>query len=565
MRTELKTALDTNSVETREKQQETALEFVHQTEILIGSSNPYSQEYIQETRRKIKHDGNSDPSEIAANVFDVCLSDEIQVHEGELPLFRDQASVYYRSDMTRSILVQTLTSDLGIKIDDDEVVLACDSNFIHHYYPNKEFLQLSQQAGLLVLKEDEVHDPVCALEKHTLVQIMISLGINPLDKFHKPDTQITTKVDFYPTKEKIFKASLIEELNKEDMPFLEAGAENYWEKILNSPCLIFNSGTMANECVMTAVSRLGRNTSSYRDVSWYYENEFSHSNLFPKGDSPEDTTVYFSNLEPTNHFNLGSDEPLGYTKPYQMFKYAIEKAVKDPKQTIYLILDCTVDPLFLLPQSMPDNLVFIKTISSTKHQKGDRRFFSGVCSISANDNNLLHAVEAEIKQARDETGSHARKATLIHFPTPTIGWLEEKRKRVNNLNTQVSQIVNKQKHGWTAYPFSYHIFLVPPREIVKKVRNLTGLHLEQYQTDISSQIREVLVRHTEDFQNPHFEVGDSFGLPITRLHSQGGFSQFDDGKKFRIKIPRICFGYTTDKGEAVTFTKKLVKQLGSIK
>ena len=562
MKAEYTSALEIKN-ETKERQREVALEFIDQVKVLTGKHDPDLQAYIQEASAKIRNrDVNVDPSEIAANVFDVCLSDEIQVHEGELPLFRDQASVYYRSDVAKSNLVQTLASSMGTETEETEVILACDSNFISHYYPGEKYIQLDQQAGLLILDKDNVQNPICALEKHTLVQIMISLGINPLNIVTERALQTRVRSDFYPNMEKILRTHLVEEIGEEDMPILEASTERYWGEVLgNDNCLIFNSGAMANESVMIAVSRLNKDVFTYHDNSWYYENEESLSRLFTETERPEKANIYFSSLEPTNYFNLGSDKPLHYVTPEKMFNCAFERAVKNPKDIIYLIIDCTVDPLFTLPQTIPDNLIFIKTISSTKHQKGDRRFFSGICSISTNNSNLLHTMETEIKQARDETGSHARKASLVHFPTPTKEWLKQKKRRVSELNAQVSQTINSGNHGWIAYPFSYHMFLIPPKRLIEKTKYLTGQDLEEYEASISSRIRETIIEHANSHQSPNFEIGDSFGLPITRLHSQGGFSYFDNGKKFRIKIPRICFGYTTDRDEATVFTESLVKKL----
>jgi len=61
-------------------------------------------------------------------------------------------------------------------------------------------------------------------------------------------------------------------------------------------------------------------------------------------------------------------------------------------------------------------------------------------------------------------------------------------------------------------------------------------------TEINERISQAISRAVELSGIPEIEIGDSFGLPITRINIQGGDSVVN-GATYRLKIPRICPGY----------------------
>ena len=79
------------------------LDFIGSVQTYVEDS--YKIEFIQEARRILNTQGILPDIAIRLTIscFDYCLSDEIRKYAGDVPAFTDAATVYFRSDVYKSV------------------------------------------------------------------------------------------------------------------------------------------------------------------------------------------------------------------------------------------------------------------------------------------------------------------------------------------------------------------------------------------------------------------------------------------------------------------------------
>ena len=118
--------------------------------------------------------------------------------------------------------------------------------------------------------------------------------------------------------------------------------------------------------------------------------------------------------------------------------------------------------------------------------------------------------------------------------------------------------------GWSITPYTFHSFVFPPASIVNKISEFCAKTSEEEAKRKVSQINDfiykAIVYAVEWSAIDDVEIGDSFGLPVTRINTQGGESNVN-GVSFRLKIPRICPGYNSSEQNLSLLTREVLNQL----
>lgn len=481
-------------------------------------------------------------------LLDKYFLDEIRVYEGNLPHWNDEASVYYRSDAYKSSYYKKLANILGIPIVNDDFVLIANLKYLDFYYKDRVVYQLTKKVGLVVIhSKAEVVDPVCGVERTYLITRLLQSGIN----FYNPEIPLNTKqLKNFSSRKNISNRR----------------AENNWENIckavkgFESNVVLFNSGSMANEVAMYAIKGLGYH-KAYMHPYWYYENINTAKTIFELTPKVEKASVFLLNLEPTNYISF-FDTPVDTINVLRMI---LKLAIKNPNRSYILVIDCTVNPGFKI--KIPNNVVLVKSVSTTKHQDGLRKYFSGICLINAHDKNTCQNFSKQLNRYRIKTGSVPEKATLQNFPIQTKLKLLRKVKLSEELNYKIALLCNKGKDSWYLTPYTFHAFFYPPKkevlEFLNRIDLLSQEDLNSAINDFNFKINKVISNYVLGLNSPNFEYGDSFGLNITRINVQGDTALLPSGKKFRMKIPRICFNYKTSEEEARLVVQDLINRLNS--
>lgn len=492
----------------------------------------------------------------AVHAYDVVISDEIRSYLSERsPEITDAASVYYRSDVYKQSYPQSILDAISAKIGQvpTDLVVATN-NHIDNSSPSSGYRgiltpELSYWAGT----EDNPiikPDPPCGIARQEIYRSLLRCGVNPLeervvdndhDDSARPDRRYQT---MFRRKGEIALCATGKDLER-----WRQNSAAHWRDILkgesdvDNNAVLFSSGTSSAEAVMLALSR--RTTGkAYIHPYWYYENIPTAQHALNKSVGvTDDMQIILLNLEPTNFFTF--DEVQEIEDPVQTLN-RLAKICREEADTVrYAVIDVTVDPLFQVKDhidgDIPENLHIIKTLSASKHQRGGRKYFFGV--VYTNDKDL----SVEIEQARTSVGGDIYESHIVHFPRPSAAWLDHQRDTVRNLNEAVAgSAQDKSESGWKLKPHTYHTFFFPPQEVLDGIQTLGTRNgnvedeVKRFNDEVSKIVEEVVKEMGTSF----VDIGDSFGLPQTRICTQGGYSELN-GVRFRLKLPRICPGYDT--------------------
>lgn len=499
---------------------------------------------------------------MAISCFDYCLSEEIRKYAGDIVHFTDPAAVYFRSDVYKTIfpevILHTITTHLGYE--PQEIMIAAPAHIEGYEFTFGESGMFTPDLAFWVNKDQSRKpEPPCGIARQEVFRSLLKCGVNPIqvnrelaiNPANKPET-------FYQRKyrRKALAGLMAEE---ETLRLWQTRTEKHWGILLGDnggSAVLFSSGTSSNEAVMLSLQSIG--ARAYVHQNWYYENNKTADNIFKERvEEVTQADILLVNFEPTNYFRLDGVEE----NSLESIKEFVVSAIVDPERRKYLVIDSTVNPLFTLREfgfdEIPPNLVLIKTVSVTKHQDGGRNYFFGAVWTGNRE------LATRIEELKGKVGGDLHESHIIHFPRPTAESLRNKRRKVAEANRTLTLNMNG-KGEWNIVPYSYHSFIFPPQSLVDRIvqtgkTNLTD-ELDIVVKAINDQLFGIIASTVEEFGDAQIEMGDSFGLPQTRISIQGGFNTID-GVTFRLKIPRICPGYKTDISQNNEFLKKLICKL----
>ncbi len=508
----------------------------------------------------------------AIHAYDVAVSDEIRSYLFERsPKITDAASVYYRSDVYKQSYPQSILDAVAGEIGQAPTdLVVATSNHIDNFSPSSGYRgiltpELSYWAGTVdnpIIKPD----PPCGVARQEIYRSLLRCGVNPfeervVDSDHsdtvRPDRRYQT---MFRRKGEVALCA-----TRKDLERWRQNSAAHWRDILreesklDSNAVLFSSGTSSAEAVMSALSR--RTTGeTYTHPYWYYENiPTAQRALNESVRVTNNTQIILLNLEPTNFFTFDETQEIG--DPIQTLNRLVKICREDTATVRYAVIDVTVDPLFqtrdFVDGNIPGNLHIIKTLSASKHQRGGRKYFFGV--VYTDDKDL----SAEIEQARTKVGGDIYESHIVHFPRPSVAWLAHQRDTVRNLNKMVARgAQDKSESGWKLKPHTYHTFFFPPQEVLDCIQTLGARNgnVEGEVKRFNNEVIKIVEEVVKEMDTPYIDIGDSFGLPQTRICTQGGFNELN-GVRFRLKLPRICPGYDTPSELVEEAVGSLLKRL----
>src|SRR5258708_3626334 len=122
---------------------------------------------------------------VAVSCFDYCLSDEIRIYFGELPLFTDQASVYFRSDVYKQTVPEAIREALSEKSDYmlSDIVIGSKEHVLS-YDQGQGLKGMITPDFAYWINNDEVTlnkpEPPCGVARQEIYRSLLRCGINPL-------------------------------------------------------------------------------------------------------------------------------------------------------------------------------------------------------------------------------------------------------------------------------------------------------------------------------------------------------------------------------------------------
>ncbi len=512
-------------------------------------------------------------TQAAISCFDYCVSEEIRVYAGDsMPKFTDPAAVYYRSDVYKQrfpvALVGVLTESLGYSPTD--IIIGSQDQILSHPEANGTVGWLTPDLMYLVNKrlgDLEKPQPPCGVPRQELFRSLLLCGLNPMDGMDNSTESQKININQIETEYKRIyrlRSELGNIATSEILDNMVIDKIQIWDDIFNYQTnegyksVLSSSGTAANEAVIATIAQLS-DKPAYIHPYWYYENLPSALKSFRTiTEKLNDARIVLINLEPTNYFSF-QDNP---ETPEKIISNFINAASLNTDEKYYLIIDATVNPLFEIPELAEKslaNLHIIKTVSATKHQNGGRNYFFGV--IGCNDNAVLEQIS--MQQAR--VGGDIYRSQIIHFPTPEIGLLNKRRFAIKKINHEVAYLSNTT---WAVNPHSFHSFIMPSDNLISSIakdiaacgdEDKSNKKMKIYNEVILDMVKRVTLRYDHE----GIEFGDSFGLPQTRVNTQGGPNEYK-GVNLTLKLPRICPGYESRTEVIQHFTSELMIELDTL-
>lgn len=538
--------------------------------------------YLTEVEEKISKPEVEGTTAIRAamHCLDVYLSDEIRSYLPERsPMSTDAAAVYFRSDVYKQTFPQQVKEALSNLVDSpiQDVVIATREH-------TRRFNPMSGSTGMLTPEiaywvGTEANpiakpDPPCGVARQELYRSLLRCGINPLEGIQPvvdwDSKRIDIKLQPDSTYSRMFrrKGEISLHATEEDLLRWMENNSKHWASVLKEGVedtqdgsILFSSGTSSTEAILLALSR-ACSGNAYIHPYWYYENIATAEQIFRVSDRvTHSTQIVLINLEPTNFFTF--DKSAHIEDPIQAINNLARVCRENPEINRYVVVDVTVDPLFRvkdhLGDNLPSNLHIIKTLSASKHQRGGRKYFFGVAYTTDKE------LSDEITRMKPLVGGNVYEPHIVHFPRPSTQWLATQRDTVRSLNSQLASInLDDNTLGWILTPHTYHTFFFPPTEVIENIQRLgiNNGNVEGKVKQFNEIVSEIVANVVMKVNSPFIDLGDSFGLPQTRLCTQGGYNELN-GVRFRLKLPRICPGYKTPRELVEKTTHKLLEDLRS--
>ncbi|MCX6705620.1 MAG: hypothetical protein NTV24_00740 [Candidatus Woesebacteria bacterium] len=561
-----------------DEQKSVAIKFMHSSKnMLIDQTGMDYLTEIEDTISKPEVDSVT-AVRAAIHYFDTYLSDEIRSYLPERsPRLTDAAAVYFRSDVYKQTYPQQVTEVLAgiVRSPIQDIVIASQEQ-IERFSPKSGFTGMltPELAYWIGTAESPIvkPDPPCGVARQELYKSLIKCGINPLERLQlaidSNSRQADVKVQPDSTYSSMFrrKGELSLHATEADLNRWGKNSSKHWGNILKENVedtqdnsILFSSGTSSSEAVLLTLSKVC-NGNAYIHPYWYYENMLTAQKSFCISDKvTRSTQIVLINLEPTNFFTF--DKSAHIESPIQTINNLAQFCHENPGTNRYAVIDVTVDPLFQvrehLDNDLPPNLHIIKTLSVSKHQRGGRKYFFGVAYTT--DEKLSQ----EITRKRALVGGNIYEPHIVHFPRPSSTWLAKQRETVSLLNSQLAKIhMDNNKVRWNLFSYTYHTFFFPKGEVLKSIQNLGSQNenIEGKVKNFNNEINKIVANVVKKINSPYIDLGDSFGLPQTRVCIQGGYNELN-GVKFRLKLPRICPGYKTSLELVVKTTRNLLTEL----
>lgn len=508
----------------------------------------------------------------ALHVYDLLMSDEIRSYlDDRSPNNTDAASVYYRSDVYKQDYPPLLVDALKRKVGGTPTnIVIATKEHLGRFQTESGFRgMVTPDLSYWVGTEDKpitLPDPPCGIARQEIFRSLMKCGVNPLEGVElNPVDESSIAIDGRCNIRFKRKGEVSLRVRDNEFELWENNSAKHWGRILreneeHGMSILSSSGTSATEAVILALSNR-TSGKTYTHPYWYYENiPTVQSALQNTQEVDEETQVVLLNLEPTNFFTF--DESLDIKQPLETIDELVQICRDDPNVERYAVIDVTVDPLFKAKEhigEIPDNLHIIKVLSASKHQRGDRKYFFGVAYT---DNLELHN---EIIEKRAKVGGDVYPSHIVHFPRPSAAWLKKQRDTVKLRNAEVVKSMEDDNgSGWMLKPHTYHTFFFPPKEVTDSIVRL-GKQISDVADTVklyNDAVYGLIVDTVIEMDTSEIDLGDSFGLPFTRICTQGGLNELE-GVKFRLKLPRVCPGYDTPPELVSELSKRVLEKLHS--
>lgn len=479
--------------------------------------------------------------------------DNMRVHGGLFPVYTDRANGYYRSDSYKQHIPEEIFDVIGVSKDSSVYTYFGFHSHIDFYkkFFGGKILRLTPKLSVLVTIEKTL--PYCSIPVQELFGELIMCGMNPFKGL--------TKVESPGVRSEILKDIPSHKINiKKKLSTLEREFE---EKFGYSVVMIpFSSGTAANEAAMQVIGNYKREGNTYIHPYWYYENIPTATRVLNLVNDYKNSDISLINIEPTNYLLL--DHNVDVIETIDILEFYLEEAKKSQKRLFTLVLDMTVDPFFLQDKLLEfvklNNTRLIISISLSKHQNGDRRYFFGLLVVPKKDKSLVHKISAVV----DKVGGTLTSRHLRFFPTISLEKMSDVIKNVKRINSSLFGAKSKE---WCTKSYTFNTVFYPKRRVLKKMENyiryLTEDEAFSFVIELNKDIWNLVCNYVVELGSPRIEFGDSFGLDVTRVTVQGG--EFYFGEKYlELKLPRLSPGTGTDFDELYSFTRELLFKLDDL-
>jgi len=327
--------------------------------------------------------------------------------------------------------------------------------------------------------------------------------------------------------------------------------------------LLVNSGSAANEAVITALSQMEQHYQVYLHPYWYFENKRSITTFFAGTQTrdPKQASVFFLNTDAVSHHDYQS--AAGLPTPFELIQVAADNA-RLTGEPVVVVVDVTQQPDFCfgaLLDDLPENLILIKTCSLTKWQQGSRNYFAGSIAIY---NAAFIDLNQRIRQVVREISAELNEFQLLQLSRTSRQSMTRTRLSLRKKAEYFRDSLDVPE-GWTVTLSGQLIFVVPSAAMLKEMNDLImqlrGLlgddKARAVVADTDTRIATVIARLTEQPAFSSIESGNSFGLAQTRVNYDIGVVEVGD-QRVGVGGLRIAPGWNTPTQELDQFAASMI-------
>lgn len=236
---------------------------------------------------------------------------------------------------------------------------------------------------------------------------------------------------------------------------------------------ITRSGVSANEVAFHLAKRLLENSDMNYTASdfsgWYFENPLSpHFN----SSSVSGARIFCVNNDPTVFIdeNLITDPDIYDKRRDEKIHEFLTNARRNFRSTYILIYDATTNPFWSYQETMPKNVLLIKTISMTKHQRGGQHFFGVFGWEIVPGNDKISITDEMIQESMNQSMANPTAETCVQFPLIRRSEIQTNLTRIRELEEEFIETFARTKaytEGWRIYRSAMSMFLIPPLEPIR--------------------------------------------------------------------------------------------------